>query len=61
MNNNQKEFLPPVVCVTCGKILVPTLFDLDIKKIEFEEWKKICKKYNIKRICCKRMYISNLL
>lgn len=58
--NNQKEFLPPINCFSCGKILINSIFEINFSKISKEEWKNICEKHNIKRICCKRMYISFL-
>lgn len=56
--DNQKELLPPIRCFTCGKLLINKVFEIDFSKISDQEWKNICEKYNIKKICCKRMYIS---
>ena len=48
----------PVLCLTCGKVLgIEDLVDSAYQKNP--EYKKIFKKYNIKRYCCRTIVLTS--
>ena len=51
MNNPQR-------CFSCNKIIGNLWEDYDIMKQNGENFDDICKKLDIERYCCKRMFIS---
>ena len=47
----------PSHCYSCNKI-IGDLWDQYQEKIKTQDFIKVCKELNIKRLCCKRMFMS---
>ncbi len=50
----------PVICFTCGKV-IGHLWEEYVRRVASgEDSKKVLDSLNITRICCRRMFVSNV-